>query len=85
MKKINVFVGSLFTAIAFSAVAEETYELEYAEEAPASYIEQVLDTCKIYAQEDDVSAEEMMSYLLACVNDDLEMNDYQTLSTLPKE
>ncbi|TKB46113.1 hypothetical protein [Thalassotalea mangrovi] len=81
MKK--TIISSVFALIAFSATAEEGYEVEYSEEAPLSYVEQVVDTCKIYAEEDEVSAADMNRYLLECVNDDLEMSGYKKLAALP--
>ncbi|WP_185967949.1 hypothetical protein [Thalassotalea sp. PS06] len=45
--------------------------------------QQPLKTCKIYAEEDGVTPDEMTTYLLECVNDDMEMSGYKHLTKLP--
>ncbi len=53
-------------------------------DAPKDFIEQSIADCKTYAVEDEVPADEVENYLLVCVNDELEANDYNKLEMLPQ-
>lgn len=53
--------------------------------APNDFVIATLEACKSYATEDETPAAEMTQYLLACINDELEMNDYKAITSLPKE
>lgn len=79
MKK--VLLASLFTVISMSAMANNDEALT---EASADYIQTVLVSCKEYAVEDEVAANDLTAYLLECVNDDLEANDFKKIMSLPK-
>jgi hypothetical protein len=79
MKKL-ILVTAL-AAISFSVLAEEKVVLT---KASATYIQEALTTCKAYAIEDEVPAKELNKYLLQCINDDLEENNYELITALPK-
>jgi hypothetical protein len=81
MKKSLTILALLavFSLPVFSA------EEEALQDAPADYIKSVLETCKAYAVEDEVDAKDLETYLLECVNEDLEANNYKLLKALPKQ
>lgn len=58
-----------------------------AELMPAStdYVLSLLAQCKIDATEDEVTESELNSYLLTCINDELEASYYLPIKALPKE
>lgn len=72
MKTILLLLA-LFTtnAIAFEAVA-----------APEEVIKEYLELCKGYATEDEISDDELPSFLLGCVNQELESNGYQLVDSI---
>lgn len=53
---------------------------------PASqdYIMSLFEQCKSDAVEDEVSESEKNSYLLTCINDELEASYYEQIKVLPK-
>lgn len=55
------------------------------QEAPKEVIEQALQACRSFAVEDEVMSEDLNAYLLDCVNDELEANDYKKIAQLPKK
>ena len=76
-KKVLVM---LFIIFSISSQANDDVELT---EAPESYIQMVLETCKEYAVEDQIETAELNSYLLDCINDDLVENYFKPLTSLP--
>lgn len=78
MKKI--LIATLFTVLSMSAIANDEAALT---EATADYIQTVLSTCKEYALEDEVAPKDLNTYLLDCINDDLEANDFKKVMALP--
>ncbi len=53
--------------------------------APAEFVLSVLAQCKGDAVEDEIDQSAMASYLLTCVNDELEASYYLPIKALPKE
>ena len=78
----KLFVAAFILVTSLSAVAEDEVKLTQASE---TYINSVLDVCKKYAQEDEIKSEELTAYLLECLNDDLEVNNYIKVKELPKK
>ena len=52
--------------------------------ASPEYILGLLAQCKSDAAEDEVETSEMNSYLLTCINDELEASYYELIKALPK-
>ena len=81
MKKIIAFtLLVLFNNIAFSEEEKESLD-----EAPKSYLVNLLSECKEYASQEDIAAENLNTYLLACINEELEASYYKLITTLPTE
>lgn len=83
MKKTTLTLLALFTLTSPLAYSEEAVSEKL--EASKSYVISLLMQCKDYAVEDEVTKEDMNKYLLACINDELEMSDYKHITALPKE
>ena len=75
-----MILAAAIAIMSLPVFAEETV----LEKASESYIQEALATCKGYALEDGVSATELDKYLLQCINDDLEENNYEKITELPK-
>lgn len=82
MKNI-ILVLALFTLSSNVAYSEEN-EAEKME-ADEGYVISLLRLCKSYSQEDEVPQTAMNSYLLTCINDELEEGDYKLINVLPKD
>jgi len=81
MKKIVAFtLLALFTNIACSQ--DNDNELE---DAPKSYIQNLFSECKEYAELEEVASENLNTYLLHCINEELETSFYKRISSLPTE
>jgi hypothetical protein len=84
MKKlIAVLTLTLFTLssnFAYSIDAEPEKM-----KADAGYVMGLLMLCKDYAQDEQVAQAAMNSFLLTCINDELEEADYKFITVLPKE
>ncbi|ARD43447.1 hypothetical protein [Colwellia sp. PAMC 21821] len=52
--------------------------------ASPEYVLSLLAQCKNDAAEDEISTSEMNSYLLTCINDELEASFYEPIKVLPK-
>jgi len=52
--------------------------------APKEVIDQAIKTCQEYAKEDEVVAEELESYMLVCVNGELEDQGYDKVDSIDK-
>ncbi|MFT6902105.1 MAG: hypothetical protein ACJAXS_002313 [Colwellia sp.] len=53
--------------------------------APSEYVVSLLAECKDDAVEDEITTSEMNSYLLTCINDELEASYYMPIKILPEE
>ncbi|MBA6328464.1 hypothetical protein H4J46_11005 [Colwellia sp. MB02u-6] len=53
--------------------------------ASSEYIVSLLAQCKNDAVEDEITTSEMNSYLLNCINDELEASYYMAIKVLPEE
>jgi hypothetical protein len=79
MKKILAFTLLTFiTNISYSQENEDA-----SEEAPSSYILNLLTECKEYATQDEIASENLNTYLLQCINEELEASSYKLISSLP--
>lgn len=81
MKKI-ILALAVLTLMSNTAIAQDD-EPELMD-APTEYIMSVLAQCKEDAVEDEIASAEMASYLLTCVNDELEASYYKPITVLPK-
>ena len=81
MKK-TILACMLLTLVSSASIAEEN-EVEL-KEAPKAYVLSLLKTCQDYAVEDEISKDELDDYLLTCINDELESEDYYPIKALPK-
>ena len=84
MKKLIATLTIALLTLSSNLAYSEDAEPEKME-ADAEYVMSLLRQCQDYAQEDEVTATEMKSYLLACINDELEEGDYKLITVLPKE
>jgi len=75
MKTNGAVVLGLVTMIAGSLWAEE--ELQ---EAPAVILDSVKASCRTYAEEDEVKAEDLDAYLLKCINEELSDLEYRAIA-----
>jgi hypothetical protein len=78
MKK-QFLIGLICSLLSLSAIAEEE------KKAPKSVVNDYIELCTIYATEDDISKEELDSYLLNCVNEELKDNGYKEVNSLKDE
>ncbi|MFT6193802.1 MAG: hypothetical protein ACJASU_000701 [Cognaticolwellia sp.] len=53
--------------------------------APSEYIVSLLAQCKNNAVEEEITTSEMKSYLLTCINNELEASYYMSIKVLPEE
>jgi hypothetical protein len=84
MKKlITVLTIALLTLSSNLAYSEDSEPEKM--EADAEYVMSLLRLCKGYAQDDGVEKLAMNSYLLTCINDELEEADYKLITVLPKD
>tara|TARA_R110001583_G_scaffold561_4_gene4984 strand:- start:11144 stop:11392 length:249 start_codon:yes stop_codon:yes gene_type:complete len=81
MKKILAFtLLVLFTNISYSEEEKPTLE-----DAPKSYLLNLLAECKEYATQEEVTGQNLNTYLLQCINEELEASYYKPIKTLPAE
>jgi hypothetical protein len=81
MKKIIAFtLLALFNNIAYSQGEEVA-----SEEAPNGHVQNLLIECKQYATQDEITEENLNSYLLQCINEELENSFYKKITTLPTQ
>lgn len=73
----------MLTLFATAAFCEE--EKDNLDEAPKSYLVNLLSECKEYASHEDITEENLSTYLLACINEELEASYYKQISSLPTE
>ena len=81
MKKIMLVLTLLTLTSNFVYSEENEAEKMVADEA---YVMSLFRLCKGYAQDDEVAQTDMNSYLLTCINDELEEGDYKLINVLPK-
>ena len=81
MKKI-ILVLALLTLTSNFAYSEENEQEKM--EADEGYVMSLVRLCKGFAQDDEVSQTAMNTYLLTCINDELEEGDYKLINVLPK-
>jgi hypothetical protein len=73
MKKLLIVI---FALASFASIAGEQ------KKAPQSAVDEAISLCQNYAVEDGISGEELASYLLACVNDELAAQGYEPVDTI---
>lgn len=84
MKKFIAVLTLTILTLSTNLAYSEDSEPEKMEADPA-YVLSLLRLCKGYAQDDGVTAPDMKSYLLTCINDELEDGDYKLITVLPKD
>ncbi|GHE85589.1 hypothetical protein [Thalassotalea profundi] len=81
MKK-TLIACILLTLVSSSSFAQED-EVEL-KQASKEYVLSLLKMCQGYAVEDETPKDELDAYLLTCINDELESEDYYPIKALPK-
>lgn len=81
MKKVLVVLAALFLPLNIANSEEMVLEKLVADN---DFVISLLMNCKEDAAEDEIADIDMDDYLLTCINDELEMIDYQLISVLPK-
>lgn len=84
MKKLIVVLTLALITLSSNLAYSEESEPEKME-ADKEYVMSLLRLCKGYAQDDGVEKPAMKSFLLTCINDELEEGDYELITVLPKE
>ncbi|ASP46755.1 hypothetical protein [Cognaticolwellia beringensis] len=82
MKKLILALAVL--ALTSNAAFSQDDEPELMAASP-EYVLSLLAQCKNDAVEDEITKSEMNSYLLTCINDELEASYYEAIKVLPKE
>ena len=77
-----MLVLTLLTLTSNFAYSEENEQEKM--EADEGYVIGLLRLCKSYAQDDEVAQTAMNTFLLTCINDELEEGDYKLINVLPK-
>ena len=87
MKKFIAVMGTLLLSV--SAIANEPDPLQLEGnlnqplvEASEETVKAVTETCRSWAKEDSIQDSELASYLLDCVNDELQGQGYLPVSSL---
>ena len=87
MKKFIAVMGTLLLSV--SAIANEPDPLQLEGnlnqplvEAAEETVKAVTETCRSWAKEDGVEDTELASYLIDCVNDELQKEGFLPVSTL---
>lgn len=81
MKKIILACMMLSLASSASFAQDDEVELK---QAPKEHVLALLKSCQNYAVEDETAKDELDAYLLSCINDELESEDYFPIKALPK-
>lgn len=84
MKKLIATLTIALLTLSSNLAYSEDFEPEKME-ADAEYVMSLLRLCKGYAQDDEVDQAAMNSFLLTCINDELEEGDYKLITVLPKD
>jgi hypothetical protein len=82
MKKLILALAVLALTSTTAFSQEDETELMA---APTEYVVSLLSQCKNDAVEDEITTSEMNSYLLTCINDELETSYYMPIEVLPEE
>jgi len=82
MKNIILVLALLTLSSNFAYSEEAEPELR---DASKEYVISLLEMCKGYALEDEVSKSEMDKYLITCINDELAEGFYKPITVLPEE
>lgn len=86
MKKIIVVTWAMMllsaSVVAQQPAENEPKELESAvlTEAPQETVKSMTEMCRSWAKQDGIEDAELSSYLLNCVNDELQSQGYQPVS-----
>lgn len=81
MKKVLVVVAALFLPLNIANSEEVALDKLVADK---DFVISLLMNCKEDAVEDEIADIDMHDYLMTCINDELEMIDYQPITELPK-
>lgn len=73
---LALIVAPFFAVSATYAVADD------APSASAQTIKEYTDMCVNWAKDDDVANEDLLGYVLQCVNDELESEGYKKVSSV---
>ncbi|KPZ62197.1 hypothetical protein [Pseudoalteromonas sp. P1-7a] len=73
---LALIVAPLFSVSATAAIADD------APAASAQTIKEYTDMCVNWAKDDDVANEDLLGYVLQCVNDELESEGYKKVSSV---
>ena len=84
MKKLIVVLTLALITLSSNFANSEDAEPEKME-ADTAYVMSLLRLCKGYAQDDEVEQATMNSFLLTCINDELEEGDYKLITVIPIE
>lgn len=81
MKKLLVF-----TLLAtFANIGYSQNSISASEDAPKSYLLNLLSECKEYAAVEEITEQNLNAYLLQCINEELEASYYKNINKLPVE
>ena len=87
MKKLVIVMGALLFSGLVVASEPEPLQLEgelnqTLPVAPEETVRSATDTCNSWAKSESISDDELPSYLLECVNDELQGQGYQPVSNV---
>ena len=82
MKKIITF--ALLTMISpLSYSQDNETDSQELQDAPKSYLLNLLSECQEYGALEDIAQENINTYLLQCINEELEASFYNPIGSLP--
>lgn len=76
---MKITIAALLAAMMLTS---SLYAEEELREAPMVILESIKANCQGYAEEDGVAAEELNSYLLKCINEELSDLEYRAITKL---
>lgn len=79
MKKTLAFT----LLVLFSNISYSEEEKPVLEDAPKSYLLSLLSECNEYATQEEVAEQNLNTYLLQCINEELEASYYKPINVLP--
>jgi hypothetical protein len=83
MKKIFFLTMALLASVNTAAQAVKDSSLETTlSEAPQEIVQVAIEQCKGWAKEDGISETDLSAYLLSCVNQELEVQDFLPVEAL---
>ena len=74
-KNVKNIVALIILVFSFNLLSSD--ELP---KAPKEFIAELVESCKHYAQDEEVNADEVKQFILDCVNEDMEANGYAKLA-----